>query len=357
MRQQIRNYRLKHQRTTPVVRGSRSPYYRRGVFGVPALVTGPDGQFDTAARSSSQKAVNDALALPVDCLFFDLDTSVPQDDELKELARRQVVAIFRDANFGNRVRAIRCNPLRSQWFENDLINVVGAIGEQLDALILPGCETADEVRDVQTILRNIQHAAGRRNRVFIEALIDSPRAFAQAGDIASLEDVASLVFSARFARTIGASVTSDTWRTDLAAVREHLPVIAAAHGKVAVDGVTRGLPRQPEARANVLQQLQKEAELSSAQGYAASWIGHKDAITTIQNAFTPTRERAELALQFAARYVKTSGDNRRPSIDYAMVIADWSLVRAAYSAGLLTDHDFQQHGHTLPALEHAIQSR
>ena len=47
--------------------------------------------------------------------------------------------------------------------------MVGAVGDRLDAIVLPKTETADEVRDVQRILRQVQRAARHHNTIAIES--------------------------------------------------------------------------------------------------------------------------------------------------------------------------------------------
>jgi citrate lyase beta subunit len=255
------------------------------------------------------------------------------------------------------VRTLHCNPVRSPWFEDDIVEVVGETGEQLDSVFISGCETGEEVRDVQTILRNVQHAAGRRNRIFLEVVIDSPRAFTDMEAIAALEDVTSLVFSANFARALGASPPNGHSRLDLVTAREMLPIVAAAHGKLAVDGVTRPVPQEPTARDEALALIAEDSRISAEQGYSAAWISSHAAIDVIQSAWTPTRERALLALKTAVSYGESKVRPAQHALpDRRAVIADWPSVRHAHTAGILSDEDFAEHGCTLNELEHAIQS-
>ena len=223
------------------------------------------------------------------------------------------------------------------------------------------------------ILRTVQRLAGRSNTIRMEVLIESPRAFVQAEQIAAIDDVAALVFGAwDFARTIGGRVEPDSWLQDQGTARQLLPILAAAHGKDAVDAVTATLPIRPKDPSDASAQRAYEAAIVAACrdaedarriGYAAKWILHPDQITPIQGAWTPSREEALAALELTRRYTEAalagSGAELHGNAlaDKAVVGTEWWQVQAGLSAGILSLSDIDATGHSIETLERTVRTR
>lgn len=356
-----------------MIKGAKVPYYRRAEMSIPAFKMDPGGNPGVDGKAKSLKLMGKAASLPVDFFFYDLEDAAPDNPEFKPWARKFVIDAFNKFDFGDRVRAFRPNNIRTTYFEDDVVKVVGTVGDRLDAIVLPKTETWEEVKDVQNILRNIQRIAGYRNRISIEVLIESPRAFVQAEQIAALDDVSALVFGSwDFARTTGGRVEADSWLADQGTARQLLPIIAAAYGKDAVDAVTATLPIRPRDPNNseAIARHTSAIELARADamnarrcGYAAKWILHPDQIEPIQSAWTPTREAALSALQLTARYTRaaTSGSGAEVHgeqlADKAVIGTEWWVVRAALAAEVLTNVDIKNTGYTLGELERTVRTR
>lgn len=373
VREQIRKAQQRHRAVQEMVRGMNVPYYRRGEMSIPAFKMKAGGDPEKDGREQSLKLMRKAASLPVDFFFYDLEDASPDNPDLKPLARRFVIEAFQELEFGESVRAFRPNNIRTEYFEEDLVQVVGAIGDKLDAIVLPKTENADEVADVQAALRGIQKAAGRDNRIAIEVLIESPKAFVQAEKIAALEDVSALIFGAwDFARTIGGTVEAETWLEDQGVARQTLPIVAAAYGKDAVDAVTATLPIRPKSEDDeagrdkhrrAIELARRDADEARRIGYAAKWILHPDQIEPIQGAWTPAKERALTALHLAADYYRAAQHGSGAEVhgeqlaDKAVVGTEWWIVRAALKAGVLTAEDIERTGTTLAQLERSVKTR
>ena len=358
-----------------MVKGLRVPYYRRGVLSIPAFrQTAPTGDPAVEGRAASLRLMAKAASLPVDFFFYDLEDAAPDHPEFRPLARAFAVEAFQTFDFGDRVRAFRPNNIRTNAFEDDLVEVVGAVGDRLDAIVLPKTETADEVKDVQNVLRQLQRIAGRHNRIALEVLIESPRAFLEADKIAALEDVSALAFGSwDFARTVGGRVEPASWLSDQATARQTLPIIAAAHGKEAVDAVTATLPIRPRKRDDAevaaahsaaLDLARRDAQDARRLGFAAKWILHPDQIGPIQSAWTPTAQQAQRALKMAADYARAAAAGSGAELgagghllDKAVVATEWWLVRAALQADILTRADITRTGFTIQQLERTVRTR
>lgn len=361
---------LQQRLRTPQRRGRLVPYRRRGVMAIPAFKMRAGGDPAIDGRAQSWKLLQKATEAPIDCFFYDLEDAAPDHPEFKAFARQFCAEALQQLDFGKRVVAFRPNDARSAYFEDDLVDVLTAAGDKLHALVIAKTEDATEISAIARLIAQIQRHAGHENRPMLEVLIESPRAFQQAQAIASLPCVASLTFGAwDFARLVGGEVRAESWLTDLGAVRQLLPVIAASEGKDAVDAVTAMLPIRPTAQAGTAEHLAqveardaalalaaRDAENAKVLGYAGKWVLHPDQIAPIQNAWLPTRERAMQALALAVQYVRAAQTGSGAELagtqlaDRAVIGADWWLVEDALRGGIVTDADVAQTGLELRVL-------
>ena len=77
----------------------------------------------------------------IDFFFYDLEDAAPDNANFKPLARRFLIEAFQTLDYGNRTRAFRPNNIRTPYFEDDIVEVVGAVGDKIDAIVLPKTET------------------------------------------------------------------------------------------------------------------------------------------------------------------------------------------------------------------------
>ena len=396
---ELRRIRERYRQIPEMVKGLNVPYYRRGEMAIPAFKMKSGGNPETDGRDTSLKLMKKVTELPVDFFFYDLEDASPDHPEFKRFAREFVVDVLNQTEFGDRVVAFRPNNIRTEYFEQDLVQIVSQAGDKLDAIVIPKTEYADEVHDIITVVKKIQQLAGHKNRICFEVLIESPKAFLEAEKIAALQDVTALIFGAwDFARTTGGMVEPASWTQDQGYARQCLPIVAAAWGKEAVDAVTGTLPLRPKmpdgmsveeynqalvtdpAKVNVcrygvqfMQQLherQKAIALAEEDalnarrcGYAAKWILHPDQIEPIQRAWTPTRERALAALELAASYARAARNGSGAEVDgnrladKAVVGTDWWIVRAALKGKVLTPADVAETGYSLHQLQRTVVTR
>ena len=373
VREQIQAAQRKHRPIEEMIRGVRVPYYRRGEMSIPAFKMKPGGDPEKDARETSLKLMRKAAQMPADFFFYDLEDAAPDNPDFKPWARKFVIEAFQELDFGDRICAFRPNNIRTPYFEDDVVEVVGTIGDKLDAIVLPKTETADEVADVQKILRSVQKAAGRENRISIEVLIESPRGFVQCERIAALDDVTPLIFGAwEFARTIGGRVEAESWLQDQGMARQTLPIVAGAYGKDAVDAVTATLPLRPkdpdddaakQRHARALELARHDAEEARRIGYAAKWILHPDQIEPIQGAWTPDRDTALGALKLTADYTRAAETGSGAELhgaqlaDKAVVGTEWWVVLAALKAGILETGDVEETGYSFEQLQRTVRTR
>lgn len=388
---------LRHRATVEQVRGLHSPHHRRGVMAIPAFKMAPGGDPATDGRAQSLKLMAGAQRFAVDSFFFDLEDAAPDHAEFKAFAREFAIEALLQGDFGSRIVGFRPNNLRTAFFEQDMAQVIMRAGHRLDVVVLPKSESASEVADVAQMIRRGLQLAGVDRPVALEVLIESPRAFAQAQQIAAVPGVSALVYGAfDMARCIGAQVRPDHWLDDHRAVRQLLPVLAAAEGKEALDAVTAAIPARPprpasmsaeeytlalqgdlavlaacepsfaqaiQRRQEALEICRREAQDARAIGFAGKWVLHPDQIAPIQEAWQPTRDEALRALHVVADYARaaTTGSGARlhgqQMADKAVIGALWWEVQDAARAGVLQAADFALCGATLDQMRRAVVTR
>ncbi len=395
----IRAIQARHRGVPEMIRGMRVPYHRRAELSIPAFTMTPGGDPASDGRAASLRLMAKASTLPADLFFFDCEDAAPDHPEFKRYARTFAAEALTAFEFGDRIVGFRPNNIRTESFEQDLVEVVTRAGQRLNVIVIPKTEAAEEVRDIMAIVARIQALAGHTNTIHFEVLIESPRAFLEAETIASLRGVTALILgSFDLARTIGGAVDPDRWMTDQACIRQVLPLVAAAHGKEAVDAITATLPIRPRrpasmteaaylsalaadpatltgtplpavflegllARRTAMDLAAAEAQSARRCGYAAKWVLHPDQIEPVQNAWTPTSAQAKEALSLVASYARAAVQGSGVELagnrlaDKAVVGTDWWTVRAALRAGVLSPQDIAATGLTLEALERTVRTR
>ncbi len=396
LKHRIASIQTRHRARPEMMRGTAVPYARRGVMAIPGFRMTTGGDVERDARAQSLKLMNKAAQLPLDFFFYDLEDAAPDNPAFKPHARRFVVEALTSNDFGKRVVAYRPNNIRTAYFADDIVEVVSQAGHRLQAMVIPKTEHWEEVADVVNIVRDVQRLAGHTNTISLEVLIESPTALLEAEKIAAIDGVSALVFGAwDFARTIGGRVSAEGWIHDQGTVRQLLPIIAAAHGKDAVDAVTGTLPIRPvppqgisvneaatamttapesmdvsrfgadfidavRRRQRAIHLTRRDAENARAIGYAAKWILHPDQIDAVHGAWTPSRDEALHALKLTADYARLALAGSGAEVDgdrladKAVIGTDWWVVRNARTAGVLTDDDVAATGFSHDQLRRTV---
>ena len=94
-----------------------------------------------------------AQGLDVDEVFFDLEDAVALD--AKESARGNVVSAAREGNWSGKTVGVRVNDWTTQWTHRDVVDVVSAVGDRIDVLVLPKAESAVHVSALDLLLSQV----------------------------------------------------------------------------------------------------------------------------------------------------------------------------------------------------------
>jgi len=201
--------------------------------------------------------------------------------------------------------AVRVNDWSSPWTTGDLVDVVGAAGDRIDAVVLPKVVGPDHVRATDLMLTQIEKQAGWEvGRIGIEAQIEEAQGLTAISAIAaSSSRLVSLVFGpGDFMANMGMGTLSvgsqpegypaDAFHYVLMAIL----VAARANGLQAIDGPFVGI--------RDLDGFVASAKKSAALGYDGKWVVHPDQIEEGNRIFTPSQAVLSRASRIVEEYEK-----------------------------------------------------
>ena len=147
-----------------------------------------------AVPGSSPKMLEKAKGLPADQVFMDLEDAVAP--LAKAGARKNIVAALNEGGYEDKVRVVRVNDWTTEWTFTDVIEVVGGAGANLDCIMLPKVQTAEQVVALDLLLTQVERAHGLEvGRIGIEAQIENALGLTNVNAIAAAsERVETIIF-------------------------------------------------------------------------------------------------------------------------------------------------------------------
>jgi citrate lyase subunit beta / citryl-CoA lyase len=222
-----------------------------------------------------------------DTIFFDLEDSVP--GEGKDKARHNVIQMAKQKP-PELFLGVRVNAWSTKWCYRDIIEVVTAVGDYIDYIILAKAETRTDVAAVAGLLSQVEQDAGISRRILIEPCLESGVALLDAREILTASD---RVFSALFGPN-GFDFAADMHffggvRQDYLNATAVMAVAAARTARLPlIDG--------PYALLHDEAGLRRVAMERFRMGFDGMWAIHPDQIDVINDCFTPPAEMVEDAV-------------------------------------------------------------
>jgi malyl-CoA/(S)-citramalyl-CoA lyase len=136
-----------------------------------------------AVPGAKPKFFEKAAAGAADVVFFDLEDSVPPD--LKEEARKNVIAALNDLDFSGKSVSVRINGLDTHYMYRDVVDVVEQAGSKLDLILVPKVGCAADIYAVDMLLTQIEQAKGIKKRIGLELLVETPLGLHNIDEIAA----------------------------------------------------------------------------------------------------------------------------------------------------------------------------
>ena len=247
---------------------------------------------------SSVKMLDKARGLPADQVFMDLEDAVAP--LAKPDARKNVVAALNDGGWGDKIRVVRVNDLTTHWTYRDVIEVVEGAGSNLDCVMLPKVQSAEQVAWLDMTLTQIEKTLGLEvGRIGIEAQIENARGLVNVDAIAAASPrTETIIFGpADFMASINMrSLAVGTLNPDYPGDPFHyifMRILMAArmHDQQAIDG--------PFLQIRDVDAYREVAKRSAALGFDGKWVLHPGQIDAANEVYSPSQadyDHAELIL-------------------------------------------------------------
>jgi malyl-CoA/(S)-citramalyl-CoA lyase len=121
------------------------------------------------------------LAPTVDILLCNLEDGVPASD--KEAARAGLVEVGKAWNTPDTQLWTRVNSLDSPWGLDDLVTAVTEVGHQLEVIMIPKVEGAEDIHYVDRLLAQLEAKAGLTKPLLVHAILETARGVANVEEI------------------------------------------------------------------------------------------------------------------------------------------------------------------------------
>lgn len=260
---------------------------------------------------SNTRALEKAKTLAADSLILDLEDSVAA--EAKVSARDNVMRAIDAGGYGYRELVVRINPLSSPWGYDDLVAVSRS---GADAVLLPKVESADMVRQAETVM--IQQGANAGLAIW--AMMETPLGMLRAEEVAgSTPRLACLVMgTSDLAKDLHASHTRD--RMPMLTSLGLCLLAARAFGLAILDGVHLDL-RDDEGLAYSCKQ-------GLAFGFDGKTLIHPRTIDVANEVFAPSAEEVEWSHKIIAAHAAAMKEGKGVAVFEGKLIENLHVENA-----------------------------
>jgi citrate lyase subunit beta / citryl-CoA lyase len=266
-----------------------------------------------AVPGSNPRFLEKAKELPADQVFLDLEDAVAP--LAKPEARKNIVAALNEGGWGDRIRAVRVNDWTTEWTYRDVIEVVEGAGANLDCVMLPKVQTAEQVVALDTLLTQIEKTMGYEvGRLGIEAQIENAIGLINVDAIAAASPrVETIIFGpADFMASINMKslvVGEQPSGYDVGDAYHYILMrilmAARAYDKQAIDG--------PYLQIRDIDGYKRVAGRAAALGFDGKWVLHPGQVDAANEVFSPRQEdydHAENILDAYEWYTSEAGGKR-----------------------------------------------
>src|SRR5690606_1519632 len=265
-----------------------------------------------AVPGSNPRFLEKAQGLPADQVFLDLeDACAPL---AKPEARHTIVKFLNEGDWTGKTRVVRVNDWTTEWTYRDVVTVVEGAGPNLDCIMLPKVQDAQQVVALDLLLTQIEKTMGFEvGRIGIEAQIENAQGLNNVNEIAQASPrVETIIFGpADFMASINMqSLVAGEQPPGYPADAYHYNLMkilmaARANNLQAIDG--------PYLQIRNVDGFRAVADRAAALGFDGKWVLHPGQVDAANEVFSPSQEdfdHAELILDAYDYYTSEAGGKK-----------------------------------------------
>jgi len=242
-----------------------------------------------AVPGSNPRFLEKAKTQHVDQVFLDLEDAVAP--LAKPGARKNIVAALNEGGWGDRIRVVRVNDWTTEWTYRDVVEVVEGAGANLDCIMLPKVQSAEQVTALDLLLTQVEKTMGYEiGRIGIEAQIENARGLIEVDAIAQASPrVETIIFGpADFMASINMKslvVGEQPPGYDVGDAYHYIPMrilmAARAYDKQAIDG--------PYLQIRDVDGFRRVAGRSAALGFDGKWVLNPGQVDVCNEVYSPNQ--------------------------------------------------------------------
>ena len=252
---------------------------------------------ELAVPGSNPNMFEKAMKSGVDFVFLDLEDAVAPDDKIQ--ARKNIIEAINDLDWkGNGVSlSVRINGLDTQYMVRDVVDLIEQAGHKIDTILVPKVGVYSDVYMVESMLNQLEIQQGLKNKIGVDALIETALGMANVENIAcngSVGRLEALHFGvADYAASNRARTTNigglnpdypgDQWHSAIS----RMTVACRAYGLRPIDGPFGDI-KDPEG-------YKLAARRAAALGIEGKWAIHPSQVDLANEVFTPPPAEVEKA--------------------------------------------------------------
>jgi citrate lyase subunit beta/citryl-CoA lyase len=250
-----------------------------------------------------------ARGLGADQVFLDLEDAVAP--LAKPDARKNIVAALNEGDWGDKIRVVRVNDLTTPWTFRDVLEIVEGAGANLDCIMLPKVQSAEQIAWLDLTLTQLEKSLGLKvGGIGIEAQIENARGLVNVDAIAAASPrTETIIFGpADFMASINmkslavGALIPDYPGDPYHYILMRILMAARMHDLQAIDG--------PFLQIRDLDSYREVAKRSAALGFDGKWVLHPGQIDAANEIYSPAQsdyDHAELILDAYEYYTSALG--------------------------------------------------
>lgn len=271
-----------------------------------------------AVPASSPDFIEKAPSSGADEAFLDLEDSVAPNEKVP--SRANVIEGLIEYDWSDTLPCYRMNGVDTEWWYDDIIEVVGEAGEYVDTIMVPMANNAGVVESVDNLLTAVEENNGLPvGEIGLQCQIEHAEGMTKIEEVAAASDrTESLVFGpGDYTASVGAAgltigsgdgYPGHYWHYQLARIAH----AAKSHGMQVIDGPFSDIDDEGGFRDS----CRNAARL----GCDGKWAIHPSQIDPANEVFAPSREEADRAKRIVDEYeAATEAGSGAVKIDGEMV--------------------------------------